>query len=281
MQPIRRRIPALALALAALAACGSEASEEPGVETVPPEPSAAAPAESQGGIPQLLASGQAVFGIFSGDHTPEQGRQMASVREADFIFYSLEDGPFDIPAMRAYIEAMNAAAAEAGVEPRPVLLRIPPISDVETARQQVQQGLEAGAAGIVFPHVARADQAQASVKMLGSDLYPGNPQGGLVNVVLIEEQEGIGNTDAIVSTPGITVAIPGPGDLRRAYEGDMEAVENAIQTVLGACKANDVPCGITAGVDDVGTRLEQGFRFIIVTDPATLTAGRQAAGRTD
>ena len=51
----------------------------------------------------LLAGGQPVLGIFSGDHTAEQGRQMVLNREADFIFYSLESGPFDIPAMRAYM----------------------------------------------------------------------------------------------------------------------------------------------------------------------------------
>ncbi len=277
MQAIRCRISALVTltALAALGACGSEASEEPAMD---PATAEVIPAAGESRITSLLASGQPLFGIFSGDHTPEQGRQMAALREADFIFYSLEDGPFDISAMRAYIEAMNAAAAEAGVEPRPVILRIPPIEDAATAQQQVQQGIEAGAAGIVFPHVSRADQAQTSVRLLGDDLYP---QGRLVDVAIVEDQEGIGNADQILPTPGLSVVIPGPGDLSRAYGGDMTAVENAIQKVLAGCKANNVTCGITAGVDDIGKRLQEGFRFFIVTDPATLTAGRQAAGRTD
>ena len=73
--------------------------------------------------------------------------------------------------------------------------------------------------------------------------------------------------------------IPGPGDLRRAYARDMEAVENAIQTVLAACKEFDVPCGITAGVDDIEERLEQGFKMIIVTSAEALSVGRRAAGR--
>ena len=54
----------------------------------------------------------------------------------------------------------------------------------------------------------------------------------------------------------------------------------AIQTVLAACKEYHVACGVTAGVDDIAARLEQGFRVIIVTDPAALEVGREAAGRT-
>ena len=96
---------------------------------------------------------------------------------------------------------------------------------------------------------------------------------------LLEDQVAVQNAREIVSTPGVSVAIPGPGDLRRAYEGDMEAVENAIQTVLAACKEFDVPCGITAGVDDIAERLGQGFRLIIVTNADALAVGRAAAGR--
>jgi hypothetical protein len=61
----------------------------------------------------------------------------------------------------------------------------------------------------------------------------------------------------------------------------MVAVEGAIQTVLAACLEFDVPCGITAGVDDIGTRIEQGFRFFIVTQPEAIAVGRAAAGRGD
>ena len=59
----------------------------------------------------------------------------------------------------------------------------------------------------------------------------------------------------------------------------MEAVEGAIQAVLAACLANGVPCGITAGVDDIAERIAQGFRMFIASDPETVTAGREAAGR--
>jgi 2-keto-3-deoxy-L-rhamnonate aldolase RhmA len=101
----------------------------------------------------------------------------------------------------------------------------------------------------------------------------------VLNVILIEDQIGIERAREIVSAPGVGVAIPGPGDLGRAYEGDMEAVENAIQTVLAACAEFDVPCGITAGVDDIARRVEEGFMMIIVTQPEALAVGLAAAGR--
>ena len=97
--------------------------------------------------------------------------------------------------------------------------------------------------------------------------------------MLIEDQAGIEIARDIVGAPGVGVAIPGPGDLRRAYEGDMEAVENAIQTVMAACKEFDVVCGITAGPDDIEKRLDEGFRFFIVTSPETIAVGRRVSGR--
>lgn len=229
-------------------------------------------------IVELLAAGEAVFGIFSGEHTPEQGRLMAENRAADFVFYSLESGPFDIPAMQAYAEAMDEAAADRGTHP--IALRIPPIRDGhEQARVRVRAGLDAGAAAVVFPHVETAEEAALAVDAMGDDAWPERSDGTRVNMLLIEDRVGIENVRQIVSTPGVSVVFPGPGDLRRAYDGDMEAVEHAIQTVLAACEEFGVPCGVTAGVDDIAERLEQGFQVIIVTGPEALTVGRRAAGR--
>ena len=80
-----------------------------------------------------------------------------------------------------------------------------------------------------------------------------------MNMLIVEDREAVEVVDEIVSTPGVSVVFAGPGDLRRAYEGDMEAVESAIQTVLAACTEHRVPCGITAGVDDIAERLSRAF----------------------
>lgn len=272
----RRSILALLLTLSVGACAGGDAppAEEAGEAATEASPMPDAR------LPALLASGEAVFGIFSGEHTAEGGAAMAQLRETDFAFYSLETGPFDMPALEGYLQGLATASAELGVEPHPVILRIPPIHlDEVAAEEHVTQGLASGADGIVYPHVVTPEEAALSAELMGSELWPTNPTGDLVNVVLIEDQEGISNAREIVGTPGVSVAIPGPGDLSRAYEGDAEAVEEAIQTVLAACLELDVPCGITAGVDDITERLDQGFRFIIATDPDALAVGRDHAGR--
>ncbi|HWP38123.1 MAG TPA: aldolase/citrate lyase family protein [Gemmatimonadales bacterium] len=260
-----RRVAHVATVVAAL---GFHASVAPGQ----------APAQAQPTITRLLAAGQPVFGIFSGPHTPEQGAVMARSGDLDFVFYSLESGPFDIPGMQAYMDGMRRSMGDRPAHP--VALRIPPIRDgSDVARERVRQALAAGVASIVFPHVEAARDAAVAVEAMGPELWPVNPNGRLVAMLIIEDTAGVARTREIVSTPGVSVVFAGPGDLRRAYNGDMAAVERAIQTVLAACNEFNVPCGITAGVDDIAARLAQGFRVIIVTQAEALAVGKRAAGR--
>lgn len=273
MVPMMRRT-TLLLGLAAVAACAA------GDESMPEgEPSmTAAPMGHENDIITLLSSGQPVFGMFAPEQSAEGGVQAAANDQTDFIFYSLESGPWDIPTMETFMASMAEAAG--GSSPHPVVLRIPPIRDDRVAaRRHMEEGLAAGIDGLVLPHVETVDDVALATEVAGDRLWPLNPDGDVLNVILIEDQSGIARARDLVGAPGVGVAIPGPGDLRRAYEGDMEAVENAIQAVLAACQEFDVPCGITAGPDDIAERLEQGFEMIIVTRPEALTVGLQASGR--
>ncbi len=229
-------------------------------------------------VVQHLEAGHPVFALFSGEHTAEGGAAMAETRPLDFVFSSLESGPFDVPALETYRDAMAEASGDRGTHP--IVLRIPPIRDGhEEARDRVRQVLDAGVAGIVYPHVETPEEAALAVDALGEAAWPGNPDGHLFSLLLIEDQMGIDNVREIAQTPGVSAISPGPGDLRRVYGGDMEKVEEAIQTVLAACLEFDVPCGITAGVDDIAMRLDQGFRVIIVTQPDAVAIGMAHAGR--
>lgn len=260
-------------------------------------------------IVTLLEADKPVFGVFSGPKTPESAMAVAKT-EADFVFYSMERGPFDVPAMQVYMQFMmdRAMLAESSFNEQPILTRIPPIRDGEVeALDRTQRLLDAGVYGVVFPHVETADEAAWAVRAMryrpegarpaGSgvaarywgvsqdeylrraDVWPLNPNGELVSFLLIEDQAGIDNVRDIVATEGVSIVSPGPGDLRQLYDGDMEKVESAIQTVLAACQEHDVPCGITAGPDDIEQRLDEGFRVIIVTAPEAIAVGRRSAGR--
>jgi 2-keto-3-deoxy-L-rhamnonate aldolase RhmA len=270
--PVRWTTVLGAALLVTACANGEEAASSAPVETE------AASDGASSHLVDLLRTGEPVFGVFSGPQTREQGATMASESDADFILYSMESGPFDVEGMEAYLAGMTEAGGAGALQRLPVVLRVPPIDDVAAARAQLQAALPTGIAGIVFPHVARPDQAAASAELLPGS-WPQDPTGDQVNILIVEDHEGIENVRDIMATPGLSVVFAGPGDLRRAYEGDMEQVESAIQAVLAACKEFEVVCGVTAGVEDIGERLEQGFGMIIVTEPEAVAAGKAAAGR--
>ena len=279
MFPSQSRImpPALILALAIATGCSApeqSADEASGAASAGSDAAAMAPAP----LVQLLADGQVLFGIFPGPSTREQGALMGQNRDLDFVFYSLESGPFDIMSTKVYMEGIaEGSGTEAA---HPLVLRVPPIRNgAEQAAANVAEALDAGVAAIVFPHVESAEDAAIAVSVMGADLWPGNPDGTLLSILIVEDRSGVERVDEIVSTPGVSIVFAGPGDLRRAYEGDMEAVEGAIQAVLAACQRHDVPCGITAGADDIADRIAQGFRVFIVNDAAAVPVGRAAAGR--
>ncbi len=232
-------------------------------------------------IARMLAGGGAVLGVFPGEQSAAGGAAIVENSNTDFVFYSLENGPFDIATMRSYKEAMHRAVGGASAAANwPLILRVPPVGDaLDAARDHVRQGVEAGVSAIVFPHVTTAEEAAAAVAALhdatAGNVWPANPDGDYVNMLIVEDKAGVANALEIAATPGLSVMFAGPGDLRRAYDGDMEAVEEAIQTILAACRAEQVACGVTAGVDDIGRRLRQGFRAIIVTESAALENGKR------
>ena len=275
--------------------------------------SSSAPAQEKrlNKIVELLDSGKPVFGIFSGEKTPASAMEVVTT-EADFIFYSMERGPFDVPGMQVYMQFMLDRADLVDrknlFNEHPIITRIPPIRDGRVeAQDRTQRILDAGVHGVVYPHVESAEDAEHAVRSMRyrpkglrpngqgvaarywgvgredyvsrADIWPASPVGELISMLLIEDKIGIENARAIVSTEGVSIVIPGPGDLRRAYEGDDVAIENAIQTVLAACKEFDVACGITAGPDDIEKRLEQGFRVFIVTSREAIAVGRRASAR--
>jgi 4-hydroxy-2-oxoheptanedioate aldolase len=99
-----------------------------------------------------------------------------------------------------------------------------------------------------------------------ADVWPLNPEGDLLAIPMIETAEGLKNADEIASVPGVgAIFIGAAGDLHQ-YLGvaqDSAEVEQARQTILAACKAHNVPCGITALTKaDVDKRLAEGWKMI-------------------
>ena len=99
-----------------------------------------------------------------------------------------------------------------------------------------------------------------------ADLWPLNPEGDLLAIPMIETAEGLKNVNEIASVPGVgAIFIGAAGDLHH-YLGvpqDSPEVEAARQTILAACKAHNVACGITeVGKAEVEKRLQEGWKMI-------------------
>jgi 4-hydroxy-2-oxoheptanedioate aldolase len=122
-----------------------------------------------------------------------------------------------------------------------------------------------------------------------ADAWPLDPQGEILVVLQIETREGVENIEEIVSVPGIGAVLVGSWDLSTSLgvPGEVEGpeVSLAVEAVLQACLARDIPAGATAG--DVVERLERGFRFLTVGSDIGLTGrtienlerAREASGR--
>ncbi|HMF96197.1 MAG TPA: hypothetical protein VKE96_17965, partial [Vicinamibacterales bacterium] len=125
-----------------------------------------------------------------------------------------------------------------------------------------------------------------------ADLWPLNPDGELLNWTIVESREGLAHVREIAAVKGIGVLWPGAGTLRGVFTTtnaagervfDQAGWENAIQTVLSACKEFNVPCGFPATPNDIEMRMKQGFSvFVMSWSDAGFKAvelGRAASGR--
>ena len=116
-----------------------------------------------------------------------------------------------------------------------------------------------------------------------ADLWPLNPDGDLLAIMMIETAEGLKNADAIAAVPGVGAIFVGAGgDLHQYLGVDINSpeLEQGFQTILRACLARNVPCGITATTAPmIARRLAEGWKMIRTTDRA-LTQYRATAAPT-
>lgn len=275
----------------------------------------------------LLANGQAVFGVLSFDYSLDNARALAS-SGLDFIMIDMEHAPFDIERLRLFLLGMTdkrMIQEKGSLQPNVVpLVRIPATGN-EDLVWQVKQVLDVGVFGVIVPSVNTREEAELVVRALRypqlngaddyepaglrgrnpanaswywgirdyhakADVWPLDPAGELLAIIMIESPEAVANIDDIISVPGISVIFIGPSDLSTSMgyaSAEAPEVEAAIQTVLQACITSGVPCAITTGANTVEARIEQGFRFVTVGADGGLSGfaidalnrGRTAAGR--
>jgi 4-hydroxy-2-oxoheptanedioate aldolase len=217
----------------------------------------------------------------------------------------MEHNPLNFDALQIFLLGMSdrrMVLQKGSVQPNVALFaRFPPEADQSS--WVVKQALDIGLMGVIFNGVDTKEHALAAVQsmrypqMRGSpyrepagkrgsgaanatwawgvtgeeyerraDLWPLNPEGDLLAIIMIESVEGIKNLDAILSVPGVgMVFIGAAGDLHMSLGVPQNSpeVESARQTILKGCLAHNVACGITATTAaDVVKRLGEGWKMI-------------------
>jgi 4-hydroxy-2-oxoheptanedioate aldolase len=268
-----------------------------------------------------LAAGKTVYGLInSGDLSLVNARETARA-PVDFVYADMEHNPLDFPGLAMFLLGLTDKAAivtKGNLQPNVALFaRFPPEAD--QSNWVVKQALDIGLMGVIFNGVDTKEQAVAAVRSMRypplkgethrepagirgygtggatwawgvtaaeyerrADVWPLNPDGDLLAVVMIESVEGLQNLDQIAAVPGVGALFLGAGsDLSRSMGVRPAApeVETGFQQVLTACKSHKVACGITAGSGaDVARRVKEGWSIIRSTVPA-ITQGRQQLGQ--
>ena len=234
-----------------------------------------------------------------------QNARAAARADVDFIYVDMEHNPLNFSALQTFLLGMSdrgLVLRKGSVQPNVALFaRFPPEAD--EGAWVVKQALDIGLMGVIFNGVDTKEQALAAVQSMrypqmrdspyrepvgkrGSgaanatwawgvtreeyqrraDLWPLNPEGDLLAIIMIESAEGVRNLDEILSVPGVgMVFIGAAGDLHMSLGVPRTApeVEAARQTILRGCLAHNVACGITpTSAADAVQRLDEGWKMI-------------------
>ncbi len=300
-----RYIAALAAVLA-LCSSGAPVAQQPRVHLNP--------------VIAKLAEGKTVYGLINaGDLSLVNARETARA-PVDFVYADMEHNPLDFPGLAIFLLGLTDKAAivsKGNLQPNVALFaRFPQEADEST--WVVKQALDIGLMGVIFNGVDTKEQAVSAVRSMRypplkgetrpepagirgygtggatwawgvnaaeyerrADVWPLNPDGDLLAIVMIESEVGMKNLNEIAAVPGVGAIFLGAGsDLSRSMgvRPNAPEVEAAFQQVLTACKSHKVACGISAGAGaDVARRVKEGWSIIRSTVPA-ITQGRQLIG---
>ena len=271
---------------------------------------------------EKLAAGKPFFGLQTGDLSLENARSLARA-DIDYVYLEMEHGPMDFEGLHHFTVGMIDKATilkKANAQPNvAIFARFAPYGR-EQAQWFVKQALDIGLMGVIFNGIDNREQALLAVRNMRypqqrnskypeppglrgyapggavwwwgiseaeyvrrADLWPLNPDGDLLAIMMIETSEGLKNADAIASVPGVGAIFVGAGADLSQYLGvarNSAELEQGFQTILKACLAHNVACGITAlNGSDIVKRLTEGWKMIRTTEAALLQWRASQTGR--
>jgi 2-keto-3-deoxy-L-rhamnonate aldolase RhmA len=208
----------------------------------------------------------------------------------DFVVVDQEHAPIDDRTMYQLVATAHAE----GVFP---LVRVDQLRG-----PTVQRVLDAGAAGIMIPHIDTPEQAADAVRamrfppvgtrgaggtsragrwgMLPSDEYLRVGNEDILLIVQLESLTALTNATAIARVPGVDFMFIGPADLSLDMGGQpgSPAVVDAYLTALESIHGVGALCGIASATGPgAAAALAQGFDFVLASSDAALFAYNAAA----
>ena len=227
-----------------------------------------------------LAEGGRLLGVLL-RMPAEELVDMCAVAGFDFVLIDCEHGPADLVPLRLHL-AVTAASAV------PTLVRVGSAEPALALR-----ALDAGAAGIIAPHIDTPAQARALVDSVhypplghrGFAAYSragrygqGDPRAHQERLVaetlvigMIESPEGVTNCGDIVATPGLDGIMIGTADLRASSTATDPAPADSIRTVHDQlAEQRRVRMDIVNGPDQARQSFADGATMVVYNLPHTL-----------
>jgi len=207
--------------------------------------------------------------------------EMAGHNGFDFIFLDTEHGIADQHDLTEHITAARSVGL-------PTLVRIGEGESALAARV-----LDAGAEGIIVPHVQDAAQAVSAVRAAH---YPPQGRRGFATytsagrwgkngprehaaqaaartfvVTMVEDDEGVANAQAIAQTEGVDAIFVGPSDLAAALGYDSTAADRARLQVWAHASRTGMPImAIVSTAAQARTAWQEGAMMVVLNAQAAI-----------
>jgi 4-hydroxy-2-oxoheptanedioate aldolase len=233
----------------------------------------------------------------------------------DFILIDMEHEPFDVAALRNFLLACNCrqeTMVKGNLQPNfATVVRIPADAG-DPVGAMIKQVLDTGAHAVIVPHVRNAHDAKKVVKacrypqpadsdiaepqgtrgggprlcsylwglsskeyVQRADVWPLNPKGDLMAILMIEDDEGVRNIEEILSVKGVGAVMFGPFDYSFAAghggnQSHPEVIE-ALNKLKQACDRHNVPLIGFAQRSNIAVKLEQDYKMLLIGQDFDLT----------
>ena len=277
-------------------------------------------------IIQALEEGKPAITTFAGPSI--DNAIAVSSAKYDGVVFESEHNPYDIRELRHCLQYMlNRKQILDGGTLAPAVtptVRIPP-NGGEMNQWLAKQVLDIGYYGIVWPHVSTVEEAYNAVAACRyprprdaeyfepegqrgdapgnaarywglsqqeyykkADVWPLNPEGEILCIIMCEEIKAIENLpDMLKEVPGIGVVLIGEGDLSQNLGHPRDyyhpVVVEAMAEIRAICKEANVPVGHPhVGLDNIDHVIEDGYRYLMVGAERSyngLNKARELAGR--